>query len=304
MSLLERLLDGLDVEVEPFAICLLRGTSRLDMGRHDRATLHYTLAGTGVLRVGAWQVPIAPHTIVIVPPRASHSIRADLGDGPRAELPGCAPLADGWELIEHGGAGAAGTGVQMACSELCATYDGAHGLFDFLTEPLVERLDDTDPLHGTLKLLLNELAAPGPGTRALTASLMRQCLVLILRRQSGGRASEVPWLAALDDPRLGAAVTVMLDRPQDDHNLARLADAAGMSRSAFADRFSAAFGRGPMDFLKEIRLRRAARLLRASDRPIKVVATSVGYDSRSYFSRAFKDLYGVSPADYRAGAEG
>lgn len=297
MPLLERLLDGLDVAVEPFAICRLRGTGRLDMGRHDRATLHYTLAGAGELQVGTWRVPIVPHTIVIVPPGNAHSVRADRDADASTELPGCAPLTDGWQLIQRDGTAGA---VQMACSELRATYDGVHGLFDFLTEPLVENLADADPLHGTLQLLLSELAAPGPGTRALAATLMRQCLVLLLRRQGGGRAAEVPWLAALNDPRLGRAVAAMLNRPQDDHTLARLADIAGMSRSAFADRFSAAFGRGPMDLLKEIRLRRAARLLRSSDRPVKVVATSVGYGSRSYFSRAFKELYGISPVDYRA----
>ena len=56
-----------------------------------------------------------------------------------------------------------------------------------------------------------------------------------------------------------------------------------------------------MDFLKEVRLRRAAHLLRATDLPVKTVAARVGFASRSYFSRAFKAFTGHDPAGYRAG---
>jgi transcriptional regulator GlxA family with amidase domain len=47
-------------------------------------------------------------------------------------------------------------------------------------------------------------------------------------------------------------------------------------------------------------LRRAAQLLTATDLPVKTIAFRVGFDSRSYFSRAFKDFSGVDPAGYRA----
>ena len=57
-----------------------------------------------------------------------------------------------------------------------------------------------------------------------------------------------------------------------------------------------------MDFLKEIRLRRAANYLSTTDLPVKAVAGRVGFASRSYFSRAFKALHGIDPAGYRAEA--
>ncbi|MCB1885358.1 MAG: helix-turn-helix transcriptional regulator [Geminicoccaceae bacterium] len=56
-----------------------------------------------------------------------------------------------------------------------------------------------------------------------------------------------------------------------------------------------------MEFLKELRLHRATRLLETTDLPVKAVARNVGYDSRSYFSRAFRARYGVDPTAYRAG---
>ena len=77
-----------------------------------------------------------------------------------------------------------------------------------------------------------------------------------------------------------------------------------MSRSSFAEHFKTTFGRGPMELVKEVRLRQAARLLLTTDSSIKRVARNVGYTSRSYFTRAFTATYGTSPADYRKGGAG
>jgi transcriptional regulator GlxA family with amidase domain len=95
-------------------------------------------------------------------------------------------------------------------------------------------------------------------------------------------------------------IAAVSDRPEADHTLQSLADIAGMSRATFAEHFRKAFGRTPMDHLKEVRLRRAARYLAATDLPVKTVAARVGFDSRSYFSRAFKAFAGIDPAGFRA----
>ena len=72
-----------------------------------------------------------------------------------------------------------------------------------------------------------------------------------------------------------------------------------MSRATFSERFSRTYGQGPIDFVRQVRLRIAARLLRTTDMPIKVISQSIGYTSRSYFSRAFRAAYGVDPKTFR-----
>jgi transcriptional regulator GlxA family with amidase domain len=57
-----------------------------------------------------------------------------------------------------------------------------------------------------------------------------------------------------------------------------------------------------MDFVREIRLRGAARLLKQTKDPIKTIAARMGYSSRSNFSHAFSEFFGVAPAEYRSGA--
>ncbi len=299
MILLDRLLAGLQVGVEPFAICEVRGGAALTFAPSDDATVHYTLAGRGAIRLGdGAEIEAAPHSFVVVPPRMRQRIehRASAGGDDRLPISICASVVDGMRRLRAGeGAG----GVIMACGAIRATYRRMAGLFDYLPEPIVESFADDDPIRRAFEQLLAELAEPQPGSAAMTEMLMKECLVLLLRRHCAGGECRVPWLSALEDERLGATLAAMLDAPDKPHTVERLADLAGMSRASFAQHFTAAFGRPPMDFLREIRLRRAAALLRETDLPVKQVAARVGYESRSYFSRAFKTFHGIDPAGFR-----
>jgi len=85
-----------------------------------------------------------------------------------------------------------------------------------------------------------------------------------------------------------------------DHTVDSLAKAAAMSRSAFAERFAAAFERSPMSLVHHVRMQRAHQLLTQNGSlSIEEVANRVGYSSRSHFSRAFKNHHGVSPTACR-----
>lgn len=297
--LLEKLLAGLEVGVEPFAVCDVRGDAHLAFDASDTATVHYALAGAGTIRIADGPaIDVRAHTFMVVPPGVRQRIEAG-GGGGQATVPAlaCSPLADGLERIT---AGSGKHGLILACGAIRATYRHGKGLFDYLREPIIEDFTDDDPICSAFEALLGELASPQPGTDALSDALMKQCLVLLLRQHCASGECRVSWLSALEDPQLGAAVTAMLDDPGAPFTLDRLAEIAGMSRSAFTMHFADAFGRSAMDFLKELRLRRAANTLANTSLPVKTVATSVGYASRSYFSRAFKAFHGIDPAGFRA----
>jgi AraC family transcriptional regulator, activator of mtrCDE len=243
---------------------------------------------------------LAEHSLIILPPRLAHSIEAPDGTAREARASPQRPmLRGGMRMIV---AGEGDGGVVTACGLIHATCGGTLGLFDHLEEPVVESFGESEPLHDAFRALLDELAAPRAGTRALMEALLKQCLVLLLRRQAGKGGMSAPWLRALEDPRLSFAVVAMLERPAHSFTVEDLARACHLSRSTFAAHFSAAFGQSPIDFLKELRLRRAARLLENTDVSVKTVAQSVGYSSRSYFCRAFKRFHGLDPTRFRAKA--
>jgi transcriptional regulator GlxA family with amidase domain len=56
-----------------------------------------------------------------------------------------------------------------------------------------------------------------------------------------------------------------------------------------------------MDYLRDVRLRRAAQLLCRDDLSVDEVATKVGFSSRSHFSHTFRDHFGPSPLAFREG---
>ena len=90
------------------------------------------------------------------------------------------------------------------------------------------------------------------------------------------------------------------DALEEDWTVERMTKVASMSRSAFADRFRSLVGVAPMRYLNELRLARAATLLRSTDMTVVQVAGRVGYGSEASLARAFRSRFEVTPAAFRA----
>lgn len=299
MDPLDRLLLALSAHVEALAICEVCRGWRLVLDPRDAPLLHYVLKGSGRLRlVDGPSMALTRHSLVLVPPRRLQSLEAP-NKRPLREARGADRFSAPAEGLLRMKAGAGDPDVVTACGMVRATFGGAVGLFDHLHEPILEDLAGAEALRGAVEALLAELVTPRVGSRALIEALLKQCLVLLLRRLLDRGEDRVPWLTAATDPRLARPVATLLERPEEPVTLEELAQRAGMSRSAFSERFAAAFRQPPMEFLRQVRLRRAAHLLETTDLPIKAVARTVGYASRSYFSRAFRRLYGLDPTSFR-----
>lgn len=299
---IEKLLDGLMVEVEPFVICRTATGPKLKLPRLEVASLHYVVAGSGSLRLKSQaSIELDPGTTVILPAGLPHELIGTGNDDEDLEIAHrCQPAAIGMDEVTS----AAGNGgIVVACSLINATYQRTRGLFDYLSEPIVTPMSRDDTISGVLDSLLAEMARPGPGSAPLIKLLMQQCLVYVLRSYCESGQCQVAWLNALEDARLAGVLEQMIDEPGHRFTLELLAKSAGMSRSAFAQRFRNVFGRSTMDFLKELRLQRAAHLLRTTQRPVKSIAHQVGFDSRSHFSQSFSDYFGTSPAEFRGSSE-
>jgi AraC-like DNA-binding protein len=100
---------------------------------------------------------------------------------------------------------------------------------------------------------------------------------------------------------MGAAINAMHDDPGCRWTLQALAERAGMSRSNFALKFKATVGASPMDYLTRWRMLLAGDRLANSSDPVAVVALSLGYESESAFSTAFKRVMDCSPRQYGRG---
>ena len=298
-DLLDRLLVTLAVRLRAFSTCRIQQGWRLGFGAFNAVTIHYVLRGTGSVRVGTgpW-VPFGAHTIIIVPARLPHTVGEpeEYVAEVRAE-DHCSLHGDGLVAFT---AGDGTPDTIFVCGQISESYDGALGLFELFQTTIVEPFALESVVHTSFELMLAEVASPGLGTQAMTEVLMKQCLIVLLRRHLLSGSVSSPLLAALKEPKLARAVLTVLEQPAAPYTVDSLAALAGMGRTAFAVSFSRVFGQAPMDFVQSVRLRIAARLLTSTDLPVKVIANSIGYASRTSFSRAFEACYGAAPANFRA----
>ena len=78
-----------------------------------------------------------------------------------------------------------------------------------------------------------------------------------------------------------------------------LADYIGLNRTYFTTIFKEKMYMSPQEYLMQTRMRHACDLLRETELPVHVIASSVGYENALTFSKIFKKKTGVSPLDYR-----
>ncbi len=93
---------------------------------------------------------------------------------------------------------------------------------------------------------------------------------------------------------------VFIDRNyQRDISIEEIAAVCGLNRSYFGKVFRDAVGESPQAYLLHYRMARAAQLLKETRLPIGEIAAQVNYPNQLHFSRAFKNVHGVSPREYR-----
>lgn len=104
--------------------------------------------------------------------------------------------------------------------------------------------------------------------------------------------------AQSSDPAVSRALQLIHTRFAEKLDVQTLAREAGVSRSVLGERFGRLIGEPPMHYCARWRLQQAAIMLRDSDRKAGEVAYAIGFGSEEAFSRAFRRLYGQSPAGW------
>jgi AraC-like DNA-binding protein len=163
---------------------------------------------------------------------------------------------------------------------------------------------DALALRWSLERMKQEVGAVRPGSLLVTQHLAYTILVEAIRLHlESGLANRIGWLFALADKQLNAAISAMHENPAHRWTLQALAERAGMSRTVFASRFKKAVGSSAIDYLGSWRMLLAADRLRHTADSVSEIAFSLGYESESAFSKAFKRMMSCSPRQYARGCE-
>jgi AraC family transcriptional regulator, activator of mtrCDE len=295
---LDNLIRALEIDVVALTEMLIPSGYRTEMGTIDAPAIHYTISGRGRISIGDGpSMPLEPHLLIIKPPNTPFAIEVDGANGPNRLI-----SRDCWE--RHDGVLRIGMPMEQPeviqiCGFFNASFGQSVGLFRELREPVVEIFQPTDKIDLKLREAVEELCAQEIGMGAMTASLLKQVIVALVRRSMKSSASWTDRFSILADRQITRAFADMVARPGAAHTAQSLAQCAGLSRSGFMARFSKIFGRSPMVILRDLRMRQAALDLTTTSAPVEVVAYNAGYESRSSFVRAFRKAYDVDPSEYR-----
>jgi AraC-like DNA-binding protein len=151
----------------------------------------------------------------------------------------------------------------------------------------------------TIAMLAEEGDREPPGTAVVREGLSHVLFVQMLRAHVGHPGARAGWLGALADPVVARALRRIHETPQRAWRVPELADAAGLSRSAFAARFRRRVGVPPAEYALRWRMHHAAAALREPGASVGAVARAHGYASHASFSKAYKQVMGSAPSHAR-----
>lgn len=244
-------------------------------------------------------MPIAAGEVIILPRGSAHTVA---GRVPTEAIPittaRTLPGPAGVALVDHGGGGAE---TRVLCGLFRLHHDAAQGLLSML--PPVLRVERPSPLlQATLALVDAELDAHRPGAEAVLTRLCDLVFIHALRAHVAALpAHAAGLLGALGDAQIAESMTLMHHRCAHDWTIATLAEAVGLSRSSYAERFTRLVGQPPMQYLRRWRVHQSLDRLTDPRASTAEVAEAVGYSSEDAFVRAFRRVMGETPAAWRRG---
>jgi len=269
---------------------------------------HYAMLSRGNcwLNVGGIPdpIPLTGGDCFLVDRDTSIVMRDSPRTRPRSTFGEIAAKANG-NVAHHGGGGAPTT---IVCGSMSFDRASLRPITQLLPSFILIRAEQarTLALHDTMRALSSEMAEQAPGSEIVANRLAEVLFIQILRAHiASGPERNKGWLRAIFDPQMGTALSAIHDSVKTPWTVESLAEAAGMSRSAFAARFKELLGQTPLDYVTEWRMQKAMQLLQQRDKKLIDVARSVGYESGAAFSKAFKRVVGINPGEYlKGGFEG
>jgi AraC-like DNA-binding protein len=187
------------------------------------------------------------------------------------------------------------------------------GYFEFESRswnPIIEALPEAVILRGgdspdaksrdaLIQLMTEEAENAQSGGDVMLDRLGDALFILVVRTVMQLKQLEGGYLAALADRNLGPSFRAMHAEPSHPWTLDSLGRVAGMSRSAFANRFHQKVGITPLNYLTRWRMQLAREWLNDPSLAMIDIAERIGYTSEAAFSRAYKREFGLTPGTSR-----
>jgi len=292
MDVLSDILKTLRLRAEVYLHACYRGDWALDSSGEHLATFHMVATGGCWLHMTDGREPIAlgGGDLVVFPHDAEHTLsnseHPPSDDFPRNQMPD--PEVSG-------------PGANIICGYFEFERHSWNPLIAALPEVIViqSEVSTRVPLMDTLGRFLYYEVEMGQQGSSLLVDKLSEVLFIHVVRSHMETCKDQGFIAALADEQIGNALGRIHEQPGKAWNVETLAKAAGMSRSAFAERFSRLAQMSPMQYLTHWRMTQANEKFLNTDQSVAQVAEQYGYQSEVSFAKAFKKYFGYGPGTAR-----
>ncbi len=199
--------------------------------------------------------------------------------------------------------------TEETSSEATSLICGQCEFLQYYWNPILEAMPDlmviptTDSvgsnLASVINLMIAEIESAGEGSNAIIDRLSDILFIEAIRTYMGLHDNSQGYIAALKDLRLSRALTSFHKRPEKNWTVQMLSEEAGMSRSAFADKFKQMVDMSPIEYVTGWRMQSAYDALTSDNKSVMQIAEGCGYQSEAAFRKAFKKQFGVGPGKVR-----
>src|SRR5580765_5267915 len=187
--------------------------------------------------------------------------------------------------------------LQLGISDeaLMACSDGAYGEVE-----LRPSRKFADPrLSAMVAAVHAEMVAGFPSGRLFLDSVEQAMAVTLVNGHAVRHRPVQMYRGGLGSTRLRRIKELVHAKMEDDLSLDEMAESVGLSTAHFARMFRKSTGETPHQFVLHQRLERAKTMLRAPDARVLDVALACGFKTQQHFAQVFRDVWGVSPTEYR-----
>ena len=200
-----------------------------------------------------------------------------------------------YEIIKHGGKG-------QGSLTLCGAVRLNHPLSQLLLKGLpsivvVKEWEAAEKTwaENTFEFLFIEAKKQAFASQEIIMHLSEVLVFQAIRNWFSQNEDKKTLMKALSDERMTRVINEVQKHPSKKWTTKEMANTAGMSRSAFTERFTKLFKKKPSDFVRGVKLDLAEKLFRLENLSIGEVSDRLGYESEAAFARAYKRVKGISP---------
>lgn len=302
MDALSSVLDIIAMKGGVYFNCFLAGRWGMEVQAKQLAEFHIVSRGQCWLRMydRAADLQLQTGDIVFFPHGHAHAMLSHPDS----------PIQNATALLKHAmpefGPLVIGTAEEAQTELLCGYFDFQNCPNHLFLSALPSLIHIRNPADQELCWLTQIIAMLGyetsnqlQGRTAIVQHLVEVMFAHLIRAYVRQNNSDACILKAMADQKIGKCLNAIHQDIAAAWTIEQLAQISGMSRTAFISRFQQLSGFNPGDYLTQLRMLKAQRLLPLSDSGLVEIAIQVGYQSEAAFSKAFKRFAGISPGAYK-----